>query len=285
MHKRSNATVVTAAGLSAVMASLSGTALALLGTGAGSVALAAPVDGQDINNDWGQTPEEVAAEIAAQVAADPAVVAARATYLKALHVVDVRRAAVKSAQREYRHALRTKSRVDDRRAKRALTKARRALASALAAADDAKLALARTRRSVTADITALHYVLDPTPTPTDTTTPTPTPTDTTTPTPTPTPTPTLVNGTFLGLANDANPYGTMQVKITVADSVITVVTTPVYPNTGDSKDINAKALPTLQAEAVAAQSWKIAAVSGATYSSKAFKQSLQSAILLAGLPG
>ncbi|MDH4159540.1 MAG: FMN-binding protein, partial [Actinomycetota bacterium] len=94
-----------------------------------------------------------------------------------------------------------------------------------------------------------------------------------------------INGTFLGLANDANPYGTMQVQIVVTNSVITAVTTPVYPNTGDSKDINAKALPKLQQEAIVAQSSKIASVSGATYSSKAFKQSLQSAIVLAGLPG
>ena len=66
MQRRSNASVLTAAGLSAVMASLSGTALALLGAGGGSVALAAPADGQDINNDWGQTAEEVAAEVVAE---------------------------------------------------------------------------------------------------------------------------------------------------------------------------------------------------------------------------
>jgi uncharacterized protein with FMN-binding domain len=291
MHKRSNATVVTAAGLSAVMASLSGTALALLGTGGGSVAFAAPADGQDINNDWGQTPEEVAAEIAGQVAADPAVLAALATYRKALHAVDVRRAAVKSAQKHYKHAVKTKKRADDRRTKRALANARRALNQASAAAQDAKKALQRTRQTVTQDVTALHYVLDPSPTPTDSSTPsptdtsTPTPTPTDTSTPTPTPTSSLINGTFLGLANDANPYGTMQVQITVTDSVITAVTTPVYPKKSDSKDINAKALPKLQAAAIVAQSATIASVSGATYSSKAFKQSLQSAIVLAGLPG
>ncbi|MDH5278707.1 MAG: FMN-binding protein [Actinomycetota bacterium] len=285
MTKHSNSTVITAAGLSAVMASLSGTALALLGPGAGAVAFAAAADGQDINNDWGQTPEEVAAEISAQVAADPGVVAARATYRKALHVVDVRRSAVRSAQRDYLRAQKTKQHRDDRRTKRALVDARRALAKALTAAQGAKAALDEARRLATEQITAQHYVLEPTPTPTDTVTPTPTDTVTATPTPTPTPTVTPINGTFLGLANDANPYGTMQVQIVVTNSVITAVTTPVYPNTGDSKDINAKALPKLQQEAIVAQSSKIASVSGATYSSNAFKQSLQSAIVLAGLPG
>ena len=219
MQRRSNASVLTAAGLSAVMASLSGTALALLGAGGGSVALAAPADGQDINNDWGQTAEEVAAEIAGQVAADPAVIDAQAVCRKALRAVDARRSAVKAALRDYRHAKKTKSHRDDRRTKRALANARRALTKSVAAADD------------------------------------------------------------------ANPYGTMQVQIVVTNSVITAVTTPVYPKTGDSKDINAKALPKLQQEAIVAQSSKIASVSGATYSSKAFKQSLQSAIVLAGLPG
>ena len=265
MQRRSNATVLTAAGLSAVMASLSGTALALLGAGGGSVALAAPADGQDINNDWGQTAEEVAAEIAGQVAADPAVIDAQAVCRKALRAVDARRSAVKAALRDYRHAKKTKSHRDDRRTKRALANARRALTKSVAAADDAKTALSAARTSATEAITAQHYVLDPTPTPT--------------------PTATFINGTFLGLANDANPYGTMQVQIVVTNSVITAVTTPVYPKTGDSLDINAKALPKLQQEAIVAQSSKIASVSGATYSSKAFKQSLQSAIVLAGLPG
>ena len=122
----------------------------------------------------------------------------------------------------------------------------------------------------TASITALHYVLDPNPT-----SPATTPPVTTSPPPPP-----LINGTFLGLANNTNPYGQMQVQITVVNSVITVVTTPVFPNTGDSKSINAKALPILQNEAIAAQSSNIASVSGASYTSPAFKQSLQSAIVL-----
>ncbi len=314
MVQQKSRTLVTVASLSAALASVSGTAV----VGWASMAGASPsarvaADGQDINNDWGQTAEEIAAEIRAQVAAVPKVIDTKQRYQRALHVVDLCRKAVKDAERDYKHARRTHSKKDDRKAKVRLVRARENLAQALRDAKDAKAAWERAKRVATAQITAQHYVLDPTPTdtatptptdtatptptdtatptPTDTATPTPTdtatptPTDTATPTPTDTatPTPTPISGTFLGLANDANPYGTMQVQITLVDSVITVVTTPVYPTTSDSKDINAKALPILQSRAIVAQSAKIASVSGATYSSKAFKQSLQSALVISGL--
>jgi uncharacterized protein with FMN-binding domain len=269
-RKRSMAATV---GAGAAVASVSGAGVALVAAAASaSAGTALAVVGQDINNDWGQTPEEVAAEIRAQVAADPAVVDARARYVKALHVVDLRKADVKDAVRAYKRALNTKSRLDDRRAKRNLADARQALQKALDAASRAKTAWEAARAEATARITALHYVLDPNPTPT------PTPTSTST-------TPTLINGTFLGLANNTNPYGTMQVQITVVDSIITAVTTPVYPTESDSKEINERALPILQNEAVVAQSSNIASVSGASYSSPAFKESLQSAIVLSGLAG
>jgi len=256
-RKRSMAATV---GAGAAVASVSGAGVALAATAASaSTGTALAVVGQDINNDWGQTPEEVAAEIRAQVAADPAVVDARARYVKALHVVDLRKADVKDALRAYKRALNTKSRLDDRRAKRNLADARQALQKALDAASRAKTAWEAARAEATARITALHYVLDPNPTP--------------------------ISGTFLGLANDTNPYGTMQVQITVVNSVITAVTTPVYPTTGDSKEINERALPILQNEAIVAQSSNIASVSGASYSSPAFKESLQSAIVLSGLAG
>ncbi len=308
MVQQKSRTLVTVTSLSAALASVSGTAV----VGWASMAGASPsarvaADGQDINNDWGQTAEEIAAEIRAQVAAVPKVIDTKQRYQHALQVVDKCRKEVKDAERAYKHARKTHSKRDDRKAKARLVHAREALAKALREAKDAKAAWERAKKVATEQITAQHYVLDPTPTdtatptptdtvtptPTDTVTPTPTdtvtptPTDTVTPTPTdtvtPTPTPTLINGTFLGLANDANPYGTMQVKITVVDNVMTVVTTPVYPTESDSKEINAKALPILQSRAIVAQSSKIASVSGATYSSKAFKQSLQSALVISGL--
>jgi uncharacterized protein with FMN-binding domain len=299
MYQLKNRTLTTAVGAGAVMASVGGTSLALV-AGMGGTAIALPAPGQDINNDWGQTPEEIAAEIRAQVAADPAVIDAKARYAKALRVVDARKADVKDALRAYHKALRTKSRLDDRRTKRALTDARRALTKALDAAAAAKTALDQARAVATEQVTALHYVLAPTPTdtvtsppvtdtataPPPTTTSAPPPTTTSAPPPPP-PTsssPALVNGTFLGLKNTTNPYGATQVQITVVNSVVTAVTTPVYATTSDSADINKKALPILQNEAVAAQSSTIASVSGATYTSAAFKESLHSALLLAGLP-
>jgi uncharacterized protein with FMN-binding domain len=300
MHQLRNRTLTTAVGAGAVMASVGGTSLALV-AGMGGTAVALPAPGQDINNDWGQTPEEVTAEIRAQVAADPAVVDAKARYAKALRVVDARKADVSAALRAYHKALRTKSHLDDRRTKRALTDARRALTKALDAAAVAKTALDQARAVATEQITAQHYVLAPTPTDTvtpppvtDTVTPPPVtdtataPPPTTTSAPPPPPptssSPALVNGTFLGLKNNTNPYGATQVQITVVDSVVTVVTTPVYATTSDSASINKRAVPILQNEAVAAQSSKIASVSGATYTSAAFKESLHSALLLAGLP-
>jgi len=62
---------------------------------------------------------------------------------------------------------------------------------------------------------------------------------------------------------------------------ITSITVPVSPNHTDrSVFINEQALPTLVQEALQAQSAHIYIVSGATNSSDAFAQSLQSAILM-----
>lgn len=111
----------------------------------------------------------------------------------------------------------------------------------------------------------------------------PTPTETATPTQTPTPTATvpasgLLDGTYTGAAADTR-YGDVQVSITVAGGEITVVEVPVYPNT-DPHDarINDQAVPILVSETLAAQSVEIDMVSGATYTSEGYLESLQSAI-------
>jgi len=69
------------------------------------------------------------------------------------------------------------------------------------------------------------------------------------------------------------------VEITVEDGVITSSEAVQYPNR-DHHDqrINAYAVPVLNAAAVEAQSADIDAVSGATLTSLAYAQSLQSAI-------
>ena len=74
-------------------------------------------------------------------------------------------------------------------------------------------------------------------------------------------------------------YGPVQVEITVDGSTITAITALQLPG-GDrrSAQISNRAEPTLQSEALKAQSANIDGVSGATYTSEAYQQSLQSAI-------
>lgn len=77
----------------------------------------------------------------------------------------------------------------------------------------------------------------------------------------------------------ATRWGDVQVSITVAGGKITAVTVPVYPNSnGKDKQINARALPTLVRETLAAQSAKIDTVSGATVTSNGYIESLQAAL-------
>ena len=74
-------------------------------------------------------------------------------------------------------------------------------------------------------------------------------------------------------------YGPMQVAITVAGTKITKVTVVQQTNDGsESSQIDSMAIPKLTSEALTAQSAKIDAVSGATYTSSGYKQSLQSAL-------
>ncbi len=89
---------------------------------------------------------------------------------------------------------------------------------------------------------------------------------------------TAAGSTFTGKAVSTR-FGNVQVQITVTNGKITAVTVPQYPNR-DRKDvqINGYALPILNKEAVAAQSSDIDMVSGATITSVAYVQSLQSAI-------
>jgi uncharacterized protein with FMN-binding domain len=78
-------------------------------------------------------------------------------------------------------------------------------------------------------------------------------------------------------------YGPVQVAITLAGTRITKVTVLQQTNVGaQSSQIDAMALPQLTSEALSAQSAKIDAVSGASYTSAGYKQSLQSALDKAG---
>jgi uncharacterized protein with FMN-binding domain len=85
-------------------------------------------------------------------------------------------------------------------------------------------------------------------------------------------------------AVEGTPYGPMQVAVTLAGKRITKVTVLQQTNQGaESGQIDAMAIPQLSNEALAAQSAKIDAVSGASYTSAGYKQSLQSALDKAGV--
>jgi uncharacterized protein with FMN-binding domain len=73
------------------------------------------------------------------------------------------------------------------------------------------------------------------------------------------------------------PYGAIQVTLKIESGSITDVAAT-YPLAGDSATINPRAIPALKQEVLKAQSDKIAAVSGATYTSAAYLKSLQSAL-------
>jgi uncharacterized protein with FMN-binding domain len=81
-----------------------------------------------------------------------------------------------------------------------------------------------------------------------------------------------------------NGYGNVQVKVSVSGGKITDVVAVQLPNRDpQSQSISNYAAPQLIQQAVAAQSAHINGVSGATYTSQAFAQSLQSALTQLGM--
>jgi uncharacterized protein with FMN-binding domain len=89
--------------------------------------------------------------------------------------------------------------------------------------------------------------------------------------------------TYLGSAEQTR-YGVVQVKITVASGHITTVSfVQLTAFDGKSARINSQAAPTLLQETIDAQSAHIDGVSGASYTSQGYEQSLQSALDKAGL--
>ena len=74
-------------------------------------------------------------------------------------------------------------------------------------------------------------------------------------------------------------YGAVQVEVTFSGTTITAVKTLQSPDRdGRDIEINDRALPILQQEVLASQSANIDTVSGATYTSEGYIQSVQSAI-------
>ncbi|MFH8341525.1 FMN-binding protein [Streptomyces sp. AM6-12] len=74
-------------------------------------------------------------------------------------------------------------------------------------------------------------------------------------------------------------WGPVQVRVTIKDGKLTDVTALQYPTANPrDQEIAGYALPQLRREALAAQSAQIDMVSGATYTSTGYQQSLQSAL-------
>nr|WP_217274684.1 FMN-binding protein [Rathayibacter sp. VKM Ac-2835] len=91
------------------------------------------------------------------------------------------------------------------------------------------------------------------------------------------------DGTYTGTAVSTR-YGDVQVAITVAGGAIADVTAlQLTDKENRSVSISNRAAPILRSEVLAAQSADVASVSGATYTSDAYLDSLQSAIDQAGL--
>jgi len=73
----------------------------------------------------------------------------------------------------------------------------------------------------------------------------------------------------------------IQVKVIISSGLLTDIQFVQYPQSGRSGRISSFSLPTLKQEAIKAQSANINAVSGASYTSPAFIQSLSSALVQA----
>ena len=74
------------------------------------------------------------------------------------------------------------------------------------------------------------------------------------------------------------PFGNVQVQVTLQNGKITDVQTLQLPSGGHSSQVSRYAAPQLRSEVLQAQSAQVDSVSGATYTSQAYQQSLQSAL-------
>ena len=93
------------------------------------------------------------------------------------------------------------------------------------------------------------------------------------------------DGSFTGTA-EPNPYGNVQVQAVISGGKLTnVVVLQVPDRSGYEDQIVQVALPELKSEALSVQNANIDVVSGATYTSQGYAESLQSALDQAGLKG
>jgi uncharacterized protein with FMN-binding domain len=85
------------------------------------------------------------------------------------------------------------------------------------------------------------------------------------------------SGTFTGNPI-GTPYGTMQVAAVIRDGKLTDIHVLQETDGGRSHQIDDAAIPVLKSEALSAHSANINVVSGATFTSQGYAQSLQSAL-------
>jgi uncharacterized protein with FMN-binding domain len=85
------------------------------------------------------------------------------------------------------------------------------------------------------------------------------------------------DGVFTGTAEHTK-WGDVQVQVTIENGQIVAVDEVQAPSDRKSQAINSRAQQVLEAEAIAAQSADIDAVSGATYTSATYRASLQAAL-------
>ncbi len=86
------------------------------------------------------------------------------------------------------------------------------------------------------------------------------------------------DGTYTG-TTATHRYGSVTVTVTITNGAIADVTADVVDDgEAKSKQINTRAIPTIKARVVAANSAAVATVSGATYTTDAYLTSLQAAL-------
>jgi uncharacterized protein with FMN-binding domain len=88
-------------------------------------------------------------------------------------------------------------------------------------------------------------------------------------------------GTYTGQLTGSTvqtPFGNVQVQVSLQSGKITDVQTLQLPSGGHSSQVSRYAAPQLRSEVLQAQSAQVDSVSGATYTSQAYQQSLQAAL-------
>jgi hypothetical protein len=221
-------------------------------------AYAVATPGQSLYNDYGQSTVEVNVEISTEVNANLAVRQARVKVTTFHNAVLYRLRVQATARTAYLAAVRSGNAARIRTTKATYVAAIAATNKAKSVEAAAITALNRTIASVTATVRAKHYR----------------PRD----------------GVWTGAVSQYFIPGVglepIQVRITVYGGNVSDVSVPQFVNTGESAGYNARALPILMQETMAAHNTAaVAAVSGASLTSGSFKVSLQSALVAAGFKG